>query len=91
MPTRDEIAAIMADHNEDALLADGFEEAFIGPAVRCGQPTLACYSYSKAADVLMNRDGMSLEEAYEYLDFNVTGAWVGPHTPIFLMDSLDPE
>jgi hypothetical protein len=89
MPTRDEIAAIMADHNEDALLADDLEDAFVGPAIRCGQPTLACYSYAKAVEVLMGRDGLSLEEACEHLDFNVTGAWVGPHTPIFLMDMTD--
>jgi hypothetical protein len=89
MPTRDEIAAIMADHNESALLADDLEDAFIGPAIRCGQPTLACYSYAKAVEVLMGRDGLSLEEACEHLDFNVTGAWVGPHTPIFLMDMTD--
>jgi len=90
MPTRDEIAALMADHNEDARLADDLEDAFIGPAIRCGQPTLACYSYAKAVEVLTRRDGLSLEEACEHLDFNVTGAWVGPHTPIFLMDLTDP-
>ena len=27
---------------------------------------------------------MSLEEAYEYLDFNVVGSYVGELTPIFL-------
>ena len=27
---------------------------------------------------------MSDEEAMEYFDFNVIGAWVGEHTPVFL-------
>lgn len=27
---------------------------------------------------------MTLEEAYEFLDYNVVDAYVGPHTPIFL-------
>ena len=31
----------------------------------------------------MERDGMSDEEAVEYFEFNVTGAWVGENTPIF--------
>jgi hypothetical protein len=86
MPTREQIAAIMAEYNEEALLADGFEDAFLGPAVRCGRPTLASYSYTKAVQVLVSRDGMSDEEAQEYIDFNVTGAWVGENTPIFILD-----
>jgi len=86
MATREQIAATMEEHNPEALLADGFEDAFIGPAVRCGQPTLACYSHSKAVKVLVDRDGMSEDEAQEFIDFNVTGAWVGPNTPIFVID-----
>lgn len=91
MATRDQIATLMGEHNEEALLADGFEEAFIGPATRCGQPTLAAYSYTKAVDVLVKRDGMTEEEAQEYIDFNVTGAWVGPNTPIFILDHDEVE
>jgi hypothetical protein len=87
--SREQIATLMSEHNEEALLADGFEEAFIGPAVRCGQPTLAAYSYSKAVEVLVKRDGITEEEAQEYIDFNVTGAWVGPNTPIFVIDLQD--
>ena len=26
----------------------------------------------------------SLEDAVEYFEFNVIGAWVGPHTPVFV-------
>jgi hypothetical protein len=36
----------------------------------------------------MNRDGMSWEEAQEFFDFNIKGAWVGPNTPVFVQDEL---
>jgi hypothetical protein len=33
----------------------------------------------------MTRDGMTADEAIEYMDFNVTGAYVGEHTPEFIL------
>ena len=82
--TRDEIGAYVSEHNEEALLADGLEDAFIGVAVRCGQPTLAVYDVEKCVKVLMERDGMTDEDAREFLDFNTLGAWMGEGTPLFL-------
>ena len=32
----------------------------------------------------MDRDGMHEDEAEEYFEFNVTGAWVGHGTPVFV-------
>ena len=66
------------------LFADGLEAAFVGVARRCGQPDLAVYSIPLAIRVLVQRDGMSEEEAREYLEFNSIGAWVGEETPIWL-------
>jgi len=31
----------------------------------------------------MDRDGMSEEDAVEFMDFNVLQAWIGPYTPAF--------
>lgn len=76
----------LAEENPEALLADGFEDAFLGVGCRCGQPSLAVYSYAKAVVILMFRDGMSYEDAVEYMEFNVIGAWMGPMTPIWLHD-----
>lgn len=81
----------IADENPEALFADGFDDALIGPMRRCGQPTLAAYSYSKAVGVLTQRDGMSYEEAVEWMEFNVVGAWLGDNTPAWLMDDPDAE
>lgn len=73
----------MALVNEDALMADGFEDAFVGFAERCSQPLLAVYDYEKCIEILM-AGGMDHGEAEEYFEFNVTGAWVGENTPLFL-------
>lgn len=86
MTTRDQIAD-MLEENPEALLADGFEDAFIGIARRCSQPSLAVYDYTKGVEILMQRDGMSEEEAVEWMEFNVVGAWVGEHTPIWFVSS----
>ncbi len=71
---------------ETVLLADGFEDAFIGLSQRINEPLTAVYSYEKMIDILVTRDDMEYEEAQEYLDFNVLGAWVGPQTPIIVMN-----
>jgi hypothetical protein len=80
----DETRERLAEEAPEALLADGFDTALIGVARRCGQPTLAVYDYELGLQVLMERDGMTREEAIEYMEFNVVGAWVGEHTPIWL-------
>mgnify|MGYP001009893774 FL=1 len=70
---------------ESVLLADGFDDAAIGVVERCGQPPIVVYDYEKCADILVDRDGMLLEEAEEYLDFNSVCAWAGEGTPGWLM------
>ena len=69
--------------DEETLHADGFEDAFIGYGVRFNC-MVSVYDGAKCLNILMERDGMDYEEATEYMDFNVTGAYVGDYTPIFL-------
>ena len=67
------------------LLADGFEEAFIGVVESLGSQPKACYDSSKCIKVLME-DGndMTAKEAVEYFEFNVIGSYVGESTPAFM-------
>jgi hypothetical protein len=74
----------VAEFNEEALLADGYEDAFIGVAVRCGKPPLAVYDAEKCIKILMERDGMDYIDAQEFFEFNTLGAWAGEGTPLFL-------
>ena len=67
------------------LLADGFEKAFVGEAMRYGfDEQVAAYDYDACIEVLMSRDGMSHEDAVEFFDYNVIGGWVGEQTPVFV-------
>jgi hypothetical protein len=81
---------IYYETDEEIMLMDGFEEAFIGFSKRCGQPTLATYSYEKMLQVLIERDQMDIEEADEYIMYNCEGAWMGELTPIILHEYNDP-
>ena len=74
------------------LVADGFDEAILGVARRCGQPDLVAYSYEKCVHILIERDGATFEEAVEHLEFNVVGAWNGEDTPVFIhVKAEDPD
>jgi hypothetical protein len=64
------------------LKADGFDDAILGVVQRMGIQAI-CYDQDKVIDILMG-DGMTYEEAVEYFEFNVAGAWVGESTPFFL-------
>jgi hypothetical protein len=69
------------DFEEEIVLADGFEEAFIGIARQFNKP-FAVYDREKCLDIL--EKDMPYEEAMEYFSYNVEGAYMGEQTPAFL-------
>jgi hypothetical protein len=73
----------LAEVNEDAVLCDGLEDALIGVATRFGMEPVAAYDRTKIIDIYVRRDGMTTEEAEEFFEFNVIGAYVD-HVPVFL-------
>jgi|LakMenEpi03Aug12_release.lakeMendotaPanAssembly.Ray.scaffolds.fasta_scaffold1428987_1 hypothetical protein len=73
--------------DEEILLAEQFEEAFIGIAYQFDK-AIAVFDRAKCIEILM-RD-MTHEEAEEYFQFNVEGAYVGPNTPAFLQ-KFEPD
>jgi hypothetical protein len=84
--TREEIIdSILETEGEDneILLADGFEDAYIGLARQFTKNPLALYDRNKCIEILI-QDGMEEDEAEEYFQYNVEGAWVGENTPMFL-------
>jgi len=82
---RKQINDFFIERDEDVLLMDGFDEAFIGYSQRINEPVLAVYSWEKMVDVCTKRDGMTYDEATEYIEYNCIGAWVGERTPIIVM------
>ena len=64
---------------------DGLDEAIIGQAnvwLEDSRYDRLVYDAFKIINILMNRDGASYEDAIDYIDINIEGAYVGPHTPI---------
>ena len=70
------------DYMDKILLADGFEEAFMGIVESFGSEPKACYDYDVCIDILMK--DMDEGEAIEFMEFNVSGAYVGEFTPAFI-------
>lgn len=87
-PTRQSIQEHLEALDENVLLMDGFDEALIGFSQRINEPMLAVYSWEKMMDVCMETDGMTWEDAEEYISYNCIGAWVGEQTPIIVMPVL---
>jgi hypothetical protein len=78
------LTEIIQEQNPEALTADGLDDAILGIAYRAGAAPLVAYSTSQCLQILMDRDGMSYDEASEFFEFNIVGAFVGPGTPVFV-------
>ncbi len=66
----------------EILLANGFDDAFIGIGQQFSK-FMAVYDKSKCIEILTDQ-GMTEEEAIEHFDYNVTGAFMGDNTPVFI-------
>ena len=67
--------------NEEAKIAEGFDDAVIGSDYNKGR---AVYSIERIIQILIERDNMDMEEAIEFFDFNIGNAYVGEMTPLFV-------
>lgn len=65
----------------EPLKADGFNDAVIGTCYNTGR---IVYSIERMLQILIDRDGMSMEEAIEFFNFNIGGAYVGEMTPMYV-------
>ena len=66
---------------------DGYDEAIIGPAYIWRDQTrvnVLVYDAEKIREILMRRDGMSSEEAREFIEFNIEDGYLGPETPVLV-------
>ena len=69
--------------NDQFIKADGLDDAIIGVDEN---DLRLIYSQSKVMKILIDRDGMDVEEAHEYFMYNIHQAYVGEGTPIWCMD-----
>lgn len=72
----------ISEYNPEAMFADGFDESIMGYS----SDGKVVYSADQIIGTLMNRDGMTEEEAREYFGFNIECAFVGEFTPIYMYE-----
>ena len=80
---RKDIEDLYSDDEPEMLFADGYDKAIAG-VVWDGKRTRVVYKTEKILKILMDRDKMSYDEAAEYFDFNVAGAYMGVYTPLYM-------
>ena len=83
MNIRDQILEDFGEEAETMLFADGFDDAIMGVGNTFGGKLCAIYDTDLVLKSCM-KDGMEYDEALEYFDFNIAGAYVGEQTPIFI-------
>ena len=83
--TPDDIRQELADlyNDEELLFADGFDDCIIGVVSGLDSIYRVVYDTGKMISKLIS-DGMTAEEAEEYFDFNILGAYVGDRTPLYV-------
>lgn len=67
---------------------DGYDEAIIGPAMVWTEDgalnQVLVYNGEWMRGIIMRRDGLTSEEAREFIEFNIEGAYMGPHTAVIV-------
>ena len=67
------------------LKIEGHDNAIIGPAFiwrDLGHVPVLVYDAEKIRENLMRHDGMTAQEAREFIEYNIEGAYLGPNTPV---------
>ena len=63
---------------------DGYDDCIIGVGTRCGMTNVFIYDKHKMITKLVRKDDMTYDEALEFIDFNIAGAFIGEDTPILV-------
>ena len=79
---KEELKQAIVSKNPEAMLVDGHDDALVGYDTK-GR---AIYFTDHIIGTLMQRDGMTEEEAVEFFDFNIECAYVGEFTPIYMYE-----
>jgi|TARA_R100000458_G_C8277677_1_gene253302 hypothetical protein len=78
-----EVYRSLEEINKDAVVAEGFEEAYIGYVRRANKPTIAVYDYETCVEILMEQESWTREKAVNFMETGVVATWLGNSTPSF--------
>ena len=73
----------LSDEPDELLFAEGYDDALLGVGSSNGEE-IVLYDAARVVRILHRRDGMPMDEAEEFFEYNVLGAWVGDRTPMFV-------
>lgn len=87
--------AIEALEIDTIVFVTGYDECILGIATSFGGEYVLVYSTNKIIEKL-EADGMTTEEAWEFFDFNILGAYIAKGMPYFLdyertTDDIEPS
>ena len=77
------MAELVELSGQEVVLADGFDEAIIGIDLNSPKPRVI-YDQYKIINTLRRDSSMTEEEAQEFFDYNIAGAYMGEQTPIYV-------
>ena len=77
-----ELKETIAEHNPEAIFADGYDNAIMGYS----SDFRVIYSADQIMETLVDRDGMTPDEAIEFFNFNIECAYVGDYTPLYMYE-----
>ena len=69
---------------EECIILDGLDSAIAGIGSQYGKPTLVVYDEALIIKTLVDDQEMTLDEAWEYYEFNIKHAYYGEGTPIIM-------
>ena len=72
------------------ITADGLDKAILGTVSSFGRSETVLYSVKKILEIMMERDGMTEEEALEFFEYNILGSYNGQGMPSFMNDHEEP-
>ena len=73
---------------DECIILDGLDSAIAGIGSQYGKPTLIVYDEALVIKTLVDDQEMTLDEAWEYYEYNIKHAYYGEGTPI-IMQSMD--
>jgi len=78
--TREDIA----DINPEAIIFDELDEAIIGVGKQFTGAPVVVYDYDRCIAIFMRDNDWDHEDAIDWMQYNVLGAYLGEGTPIFM-------
>jgi len=79
----------LAEQNPEMIFMDGFDDCLIGTCISYGNAPVACYDVDKVVESHI-QSGMTPQEAWEYLEYNQLGSFVGEGMPVFFFQDQEP-